>query len=94
MQPDVIARRVRVFGRVQGVFFRAFTRDAAESAGVRGLVRNLPDGSVEAVLEGEESAVRRVIERMREGPPASRVDRVEVEEAAPAGRRGAFTIER
>lgn len=94
MQTDVIARRVRVFGRVQGVFFRAFTRDVAESAGVRGLVRNLPDGSVEAVLEGEERAVRRVIERMREGPPASRVDGIEVEEEAPAGRHGPFTVER
>lgn len=90
----MIARRVRVFGRVQGVFFRAFTRDAAESAGVRGLVRNLSDGSVEAVLEGEARAVQQVIEAMRQGPPASRVDGVEVEEVKPMGRRAPFVIER
>ncbi len=91
---EVIARRVRVFGRVQGVFFRAFTRDAAQSAGVTGFVRNCPDGSVEAVLEGEARAVQRVIEAMRQGPPASRVDGVEVEEETPAGHRGPFAIER
>lgn len=90
----VIARRVRVFGRVQGVFFRAFTRDAAVSAGVRGIVGNRADGSVEAVLEGEEHAVLRVIDWMREGPPAARVERIEVEEAAPEGRDGPFQIER
>ncbi len=83
-----------MFGRVQGVFFRAFTRDAAESAGVRGFVRNVPDGSVEAVLEGPEHAVLGVIEWMRKGPPAARVDGVEVEVEAPTGRQGPFAIER
>lgn len=90
----LIARRVRVFGRVQGVFFRAFTRDAAESLGVRGWVRNLPDGSVEALLEGEGPAVERMIERLREGPPASRVDELVVEEVAPLGTDEPFRIVR
>ncbi len=89
-----VARRVRVFGRVQGVFFRAFTRDVALAAGVAGFVRNLPDGSVEAVIEGEERAVLEVIEWMRRGPPAARVDAVEVDEEAPTGREGPFTVER
>lgn len=94
VERGVIARRVRVFGRVQGVFFRAFTKDAAQSQGVGGRVRNLDDGSVEAILEGEPLAVQRVIERMREGPPGSRVVHVEVEEETPAGLTGPFVIDR
>ena len=76
-----IARLVRVTGRVQGVFFRAWTRDEAQSVDVRGWVRNCGDGSVEAQLEGEREAVEELIDLMREGPPGARVDRVEVEDA-------------
>jgi len=87
-----MARRVRVFGRVQGVFFRAFTRELAEAAGVGGWVRNLADGSVEAAIEGDEEAVRAVIEGVREGPPASQVERVDVSDEAPGGLAGGFRI--
>lgn len=71
--------RVVVRGRVQGVCFRAFTRDTAIRWGVRGFVRNLPDGRVEAVLQGDRGAVERVVAFMREGPPGSRVEETDVE---------------
>jgi len=80
-------RRVHVWitGRVQGVFFRAYTRDAAQLIGVTGWVRNLPDGRVEAVLEGEADKVEKMIEWCREGSPMSRVDRVDVLEEVYTG---------
>ena len=78
----MIARRVRVSGRVQGVFFRAWTRDEARSLGVCGWVRNCPDGSVEAHLEGEDAAVSELLRRMRHGPPHARVTGVQAFDAA------------
>ena len=77
------ARSVRVTGRVQGVFFRAWTRDEAKALGLTGWVRNAADGSVEAFLEGSESAVTKMIELMGQGPSHARVDEVDVEEADP-----------
>lgn len=74
---------VVVSGRVQGVFFRASTRDAAVRCGVRGFVRNLADGRVEAVLQGERGAVEQVIAFMREGPPGARVEVADVEWRTP-----------
>jgi acylphosphatase len=84
----VIARRALVSGRVQGVGFRFFARRAAESASVAGWARNLPDGRVETVVEGEEDAVERYLEKVRRGPMGGRVDGVEVEELAAAGLKG------
>lgn len=63
-------------GRVQGVSFRASTVEAARSCGVYGWVRNNPNGTVEAVLEGEEERVGRLIEWCRTGPPLARVERL------------------
>ncbi len=84
----VIARRVVVHGRVQGVFFRASTRDQARQAGVVGWVRNRMDGAVEAWLEGPEQAVERVLAWVEQGGPTrAHVDRVEVEEESPGGHR-------
>ena len=80
-----IAKRVRVTGRVQGVFFRAWTRDEAQTLGVTGWVRNCTDGSVEAQLEGREEAVEELIDLMREGPPGANAENVEVEEADAEG---------
>jgi acylphosphatase len=71
-------RRVAVQGHVQGVFFRETTRRRALAEGVAGWVRNQPDGSVEAVLEGERDAVERVVAFLREGPRGARVDWVDV----------------
>lgn len=79
------ARRAVVSGRVQGVGFRFFTERAARELGVRGWVRNLPDGSVETVAEGEDDAMARFLERLRRGPLSSRVDRVLEEEMSVEG---------
>jgi acylphosphatase len=81
----LIARRVVVEGRVQGVGFRYFAERAARDLGVHGWVRNLPGGGVESLVEGEEAAVGRYLERLREGPRMSRVTEVRVEETQPAG---------
>lgn len=87
-------KRVHVWisGRVHGVFFRAFTRDVAERAGVGGWVRNLRDSRVEAVFEGEENNVRQVIDWCRRGSPLSRVDDVEVIEEPYVGEFASFSI--
>jgi acylphosphatase len=77
---------------VQGVFFRAYTRDVASSAGVTGWVRNLPDGRVEAVFEGEPDAVASVVDWCRRGSPGSRVEHVEVLQEEPKGEFDDFTI--
>lgn len=66
------ARRLIVHGRVQGVFYRDWTVATARSLGLAGWVRNLPDGTVEAHLEGESSSIERMIEAMHEGPPRAR----------------------
>jgi acylphosphatase len=81
----VIARRATVVGRVQGVGYRFFAERAAQELGVRGWVRNLPDGKVESVVEGEEDAVSRYLARLREGPRMGRVTDVRVEEAVWTG---------
>ena len=81
----VIARRAVVTGRVQGVGFRFFAERAAREAGVRGWVRNAPDGSVETFVEGTEEAVRRYLELLREGPRLGRVSALREEEATAAG---------
>jgi len=73
-------RRAIVQGRVQGVGFRFFAERAARELGVRGWVRNRPDGSVEALAEGDDAALETFIERLKRGPLSSRVDRVEVAE--------------
>ena len=78
-------------GRVQGVYFRDATRRRAIATGVDGWIRNRPDGTVEALLEGPREAVDRMVEFCRAGPPAARVDRVQVEEQEPVGVRG-FTV--
>ena len=85
--------RVFVSGRVQGVYYRANTREAATERGVDGWVRNLADGRVEAVFEGPERAVEDLIEWCHGGSPAARVDDVEVKYEEPEGERG-FDIRR
>lgn len=87
-----IARRFVVRGRVQDVGFRWFVQEAATRAGVTGWVRNLPDGDVEAVVEGESEAVARVETALRTGPRSARVDRVSIDEEQPEGRFTAFSI--
>jgi acylphosphatase len=81
-------KRVVVHGRVQGVFFRDSTRQRADSAGVAGWVANRPDGTVEAVFEGEADAVDSLVAWMCDGPRGAAVDRTDVNEEAPEGLRG------
>ncbi len=89
-------KRVHLFvaGRVQGVNFRGSTRSAAQGAGVCGWVRNLEDGRVEAVIEGEEAAVEKVLEFIRRGPIGSAVTGVEVEIEEFSGELLSFEIKR
>jgi acylphosphatase len=84
----MVRRRLVIHGRVQGVFFRDTLRRRAEAAGVAGWARNTWEGTVEAVLEGEEDAVERLVVFAREGPEGARVERVEVSEEEPEGLRG------
>jgi len=65
-------------GRVQGVFYRAFTRDIAIQLGLRGWVRNLSDGNVEALLEGYRDDIERAMKHCYSGPPGARVDDIDV----------------
>lgn len=68
-----------IAGRVQGVGFREFTRRSADRFGICGWVRNIPDGRVEALLQGEAKAVGKLLEELRKGPPLARVDELHVE---------------
>jgi acylphosphatase len=80
----VTAVRVRITGRVQGVWYRGWTVDEARRLGLWGWVRNRRDGSVEAVFSGPECAVREMVERCRQGPPAAVVTGITEElETAP-----------
>jgi acylphosphatase len=79
---------VVVHGLVQGVFFRDTTRRAAQREGLRGWVRNRPDGSVEAVFEGEEEAVERLVRFCSQGPRGARVERIERFDEPPEGLTG------
>jgi acylphosphatase len=80
-----VARRLVVHGLVQGVNFRAWVRDRAESRGVAGWAANEPDGSVEVWLEGEPDAVGAVERVVGEGPSHARVERVDGSDEAPRG---------
>ena len=83
-----VGRSVRVSGLVEGVFFRAWTKEQAEKLGVGGWVRNCADGSVEAHLAGDELAVSQLIRHLQEGPAGARVDKMQVEVSAPESLSG------
>ena len=87
----MVRYRVLISGRVQGVFFRDTCRRLAEQHGVTGWVRNLPDGRVEALAEGDADAVDRFEHAIGHGPSGARVERVDVEHIAPSGRDTGFT---
>ncbi|CAN5670475.1 acylphosphatase [soil metagenome] len=88
----VIARRFIVSGRVQGVGFRFFVQDRAAVEGLHGYVRNLEDGRVEVLLEGDDESMLRVEAAIGRGPSGARVERVETEDVAPSGRATGFSI--
>jgi len=87
-----VARRFIIRGRVHGVGFRVFTEAVARREGIHGWVRNLPDGSVETVAEGDSEALERFERAMRHGPSSARVDSVDVEHDVPTIRDTGFTI--
>ncbi|MER3404635.1 MAG: acylphosphatase [Chloroflexota bacterium] len=92
--PERVKAHVLISGLVQGVYFRDSARRLALREGVGGWIRNLPDGRVEAVFVGPRAAVERLVEWCHQGPPAARVERVDVEwsPADPAERVTAFSI--
>ena len=83
---------VLISGHVQGVFYRASTQRQAHTVGVRGWVRNLPDGRVEAVFEGEEAAVQRMVAWCRSGPPNAYVTDVDVRPEPFVGELTGFNV--
>jgi acylphosphatase len=83
---------VIVQGRVQGVAFRHYTCQRALELGVTGWVRNLPDGAVEGLFEGDGAAVAALVEWCRSGPPAARVDRLDIRDGVYRGEFDGFSI--
>jgi acylphosphatase len=86
--------RCLVSGRVQGVFFRGATQVRMRELGVHGWVRNLPDGRVEALVEGEDAALARALEFLRSGPRGAEVMDVQVSDSPVGEALGAFEIRR
>jgi acylphosphatase len=84
-QTDRTAVFLKIFGRVQGVWFRGWTVDQAEELGLDGWVRNVSDGSVEALVAGAPSSVSEMIARCRKGPSTASVDKVDVKDADDPG---------
>ncbi len=82
MNPQQRTIKARVYGLVQGVWFRDSTRRWAQSAGVTGYANNLPDGSVEVMASGTPAAIEAFIGWLHQGPPKARVERVVVETVA------------
>jgi acylphosphatase len=88
----LVARHYRISGRVQGVGFRFYAEQVALREGLSGFVRNLQDGSVEALVEGDVESVGRFDIAVRQGPPGARVDDVETTEMTPTGRATGFGV--
>jgi acylphosphatase len=88
MEQTRIRRRVKVWGHVQGVFFRSSAEESAVGLGVEGWIRNQADGSVEAVFEGESDGVQALVAYCHRGSRWSKVERIEVFEEAPEGISG------
>ncbi|MEW6446497.1 MAG: acylphosphatase [Bacillota bacterium] len=87
-----VQAHVIIKGKVQGVYFRGYTREEALAAGVSGWIRNLADGSVEAVFQGEREAVEKLISWCKKGPPAARVTEVIVNWEDPCESFNGFSI--
>jgi acylphosphatase len=88
----LVAVRVRFRGRVQGVSFRYYAKRFADEYDVKGWIRNMDDGSVEAIMEGEEAAVMKVVELCRTGNPNASVTDVELRKMEYTGRYSGFVI--
>lgn len=84
--------KIKVFGKVQGVFFRYSVKELADRLGVKGFAKNNLDGSVEILAEGNDTAVSQIIEFCRQGPETARIDNVEVKEEKFIGNDDKFEI--
>jgi acylphosphatase len=89
---DQAAAEVLVSGRVQGVCYRAFAHDAALELGLAGFVRNLPDGRVEAEVEGPRAQIEKFLDRLRVGPPLALVTKIDVRWKTATGAMERFRI--
>ena len=89
---DVASLQAIVYGRVQGVFFRAFAERRANELRLSGFVRNMPDGSVEIQAEGEREKLEKLINYLREGPPNARTDDIAIRWAAYTGKLPGFKV--
>jgi len=78
-----VVRHLRIFGRVQGVWYRESMRQQAEQLGITGWVRNRLDGSVEALVQGDAAKVERIIQWARRGPEQALVNHIDIDEKAP-----------
>ncbi|MGM0482619.1 MAG: acylphosphatase [Patescibacteria group bacterium] len=87
-ETDIKRINALVSGKVQGVFFRAYTKKRAQEKGISGWVRNLEDGRVEVIAEGSEKAIGSLVDFLWEGSPSSQVDNVKVEWQEPEGESG------
>jgi len=83
---------VIISGRVQGVWFRASTRDKAQQLGLKGWVKNTPEGNVEAIFEGEEKTVNEMLEWCNHGPPLAEVKNLDVKKQKPSNDLDEFHV--
>ena len=83
---------IKVHGRVQGVFFRAHTQEAASRLGLTGWVKNTYDGGVEAVAEGDRKELEKLVSWCRHGPPSARVNSIDVEWIEATGEFRGFRV--
>ena len=91
-QDDRTRARVRISGRVQGVFFRDSTREKAQELGLLGYVKNTPDGDVEAVFEGPKEGVEEMVRWCGQGPPQASVENVDVDHEPAQGDLTGFEV--
>ncbi|MEK6826040.1 MAG: acylphosphatase [Nanoarchaeota archaeon] len=84
--------RILIVGKVISIFFRAFIKENAEQLGLTGWVRNTKDGSVEAVFEGQEQSIEKIIRICKKGPPLARIDDIKITEEKPENKFKSFEI--
>ncbi|MEK6922687.1 MAG: acylphosphatase [Nanoarchaeota archaeon] len=84
--------RILIVGKVISIFFRAFIKENAEQLGLTGWVRNTKDGSVEAVFEGQEQSIEKIIRLCKKGPPLARIDDIKITEEKPENKFTSFNI--
>ena len=90
---DLASVQATVYGRVQGVYFRAFTARCATELGITGYVRNVPGGrAVEVQAEGERDKLERLVDRLKDGPPGAKVERLETNWAKYTGSYPDFSV--